>query len=59
MSLTDKILSFLALATFIGFLIILGSFVVEPDLLIVLAIGALLAIYDFWLRPLFMPANGR
>lgn len=45
---TDAILSVLALAGFIAFLFILGWWVREPDLIVVLIIGAVLAAYDFW-----------
>ena len=45
---TDGILSFLALAGFGAFLFILGWWVREPDLFVVLAIGFCLAAYDFW-----------
>jgi hypothetical protein len=45
---TDLILSIVALAGFVAFLFILGWWVREPDLLVVLAIGVALATYDFW-----------
>lgn len=44
----NAILSVLALAGFIAFLFILGWWVREPDLIIVLIIGAVMAAYDFW-----------
>jgi hypothetical protein len=45
----DAILSAVALAGFVAFLFILGFWVREPDLIVVLAIGAAMAAYDFWL----------
>jgi hypothetical protein len=45
---TDAILSILALAGFVAFLFILGWWVRQPDLIVVLAIGVLMATYDFW-----------
>ncbi len=45
---TDAILSIVALAGFVAFLFILGWWVREPDLVVVLAIGVVLAAYDFW-----------
>ena len=50
MLILDRILGVLALAALIGFLYILGSFVLEPDLIIVIVIGILMACYDFWLE---------
>ncbi len=44
----DAILSLVALAGFAAFLFVLGWWVREPDLIIVLAIGVALAAYDFW-----------
>ena len=44
----DAILSLVALAGFAAFLFILGWWVREPDLTIVLAIGVAMAAYDFW-----------
>lgn len=59
MTLVDRILGVLALAALIAFLYILGSFVLEPDLIIIIVIGVLMACYDFWLE-LFAakPKNG-
>lgn len=45
---TDAILSLLALAGFLAFLFILGYWVRQPDLIVVLVIGGGLAAYDFW-----------
>jgi hypothetical protein len=45
---TDAILSIVALAGFVAFLFVLGWWVREPDLTVVLAIGVALAAYDFW-----------
>ena len=55
----DKILGILALASLILFLYILASFVLEPDLIIVIVVGIAMACYDFWLE-LFVkkPKNG-
>lgn len=44
----DAILSAIALAGFVAFLFILGFWVREPDLIVVLLIGAAMAAYDFW-----------
>jgi hypothetical protein len=44
----DAILSILALAGFVAFLFILGWWVREPDLIVVIAIGVAMASYDFW-----------
>lgn len=44
----DAILSIVALAGFAAFLFILGWWVREPDLIVFLAIGVLMAAYDFW-----------
>lgn len=45
----DAILSALALAGFVAFLFVLGLWVREPDLIVVLVIGVAMAAYDFWL----------
>jgi hypothetical protein len=45
---TDAILSIVALAGFVAFLFVLGWWVREPDLIVVLGIGVVLAAYDFW-----------
>ena len=45
---TDKIMAVLALATMIAFLGVVAWFVPDIDLIIVIAVVALLAIYDFW-----------
>ena len=50
MLLLDRILGILALAALIIFLYILGSFVLEPDLIVVIVIGILMACYDFWIE---------
>ena len=55
---TDAVLSILALAGFVAFLFILGWWVREPDLIIVLAIGVAMAAYDFW-RSWRGSGNGR
>ena len=44
----DAVLSIVALACFVAFLFILGWWVREPDLTIVLSIGAVMAAWDFW-----------
>lgn len=45
---TDKIMAILALATMIVFLGVVAWFVPDIDLIIVIALVSLLAIYDFW-----------
>lgn len=52
MSPLDWILSVVALTGFITFLGIVAVFVPEPDLLIVIGVTLLLAVFDFWVRPL-------
>jgi hypothetical protein len=44
----DKIMAVLALATMIASLVVVAVFVPDIDLIIVIALVALLAIYDFW-----------
>jgi hypothetical protein len=46
----DKVVGLIALACFIGFLSVLGSFVKEPALIVVLVLGVLMAGYDFWIE---------
>lgn len=45
---TDKIMALLALATMITFLGVVAWFVPDIDLIIVIGVVSLLAIYDFW-----------
>lgn len=45
---TDKIMAILALTTLIVFLGVLAWFVPEIDLIGVITLVSLLAIYDFW-----------
>lgn len=45
---TDAFLSIVALAGFVVFLFVLGWWVREPDLTVILAIGVAMAAYDFW-----------
>ena len=45
---SDKIMAVLALATMIAFLGVVAWFVPEIDLILVIALVSLLAIYDFW-----------
>ncbi|MEM8663846.1 MAG: hypothetical protein AAGF49_06955 [Pseudomonadota bacterium] len=52
MTALDWILSAVGLIGFILFLGIVGVFVLEVDLLIVIGIAIGLAVYDFWIRPL-------
>lgn len=54
----DAILSILALAGFVAFLFILGWWVSEPDLTVVIAIGVAMAAYDFW-RAYWMDRSNR
>jgi len=49
MPLIDKALALLAMALFIGFLGILVWWVREPDLIIVVVVVTVMALYDFWL----------
>jgi hypothetical protein len=44
----DALLSAIALLGFVAFLFVLGWWVREPDLIVVLVIGVALAAYDFW-----------
>ena len=44
----DAILSMVALAGFVAFLFILGWWVRQPDMTVILGIGVALAAYDFW-----------
>jgi hypothetical protein len=53
----DRMLGLLALASLIGFMLILMWFVPDIDLAIVIVVVALLAAYDFWVT-LFKPKNG-
>lgn len=55
---TDAILSTLALAMFAFFLGIIGWFVREPDLIIMLTLGVVLAAFDFWRRFMSTRQNG-
>lgn len=43
----DTILAIMALAGFAGFLAVIGAFVPEPALIIVMVISFLMAAYDF------------
>jgi hypothetical protein len=45
---TDKIMAIAALATMITFLSTVAIFVPEPDLIAVIVLVSLLAMYDFW-----------
>ena len=54
----DALLSLLALAGFVAFLFILGAWVTQPDLTVILAIGVVMAAYDFW-RAFRMGREGR
>lgn len=52
MSALDWVLSTIGLAGLIAFVGIIGAYVAEPDLLTVIGIAVLMAVYDFWIRPL-------
>lgn len=52
MSALDWLLSIVGLAGFLLFVGTIASFVPEPALLVVIAITAVMAAYDFWIRPL-------
>jgi len=45
---SDAILSFLALTGFVLFLGVIGWFVREPALIVLMAAGVVAAAYDFW-----------
>ena len=45
---TDKIMAVLALATMITFLGVVAFFVPDIDLIVVIALVSMMAIYDFW-----------
>lgn len=45
---TDKIMAIMALSTMIAFLGVVAWFVPDIDLIIVIGLVSLLAIYDFW-----------
>ncbi len=45
---TDRIMAVVALATMIAFLGVVAWFVPDIDLIAVIALVSLLAIYDFW-----------
>ncbi|MCW8905147.1 hypothetical protein [Sedimenticola sp.] len=45
---TDKIMAIMALTTMIAFLGVVAWFVPDIDLIIVIGLVSLLAIYDFW-----------
>jgi hypothetical protein len=45
---TDKIMAIAALATMIAFLLTVVWFVPDKDLMVVIALVSMLAIYDFW-----------
>lgn len=49
MPLTDKVLAALSMLLFIAFLGILVWWVKEPDLIIVVVVVTVMALYDFWL----------
>lgn len=52
MSALDWLLSLVGLAGFIFFVGVIASFVPETDLVIVIGITVMMAVYDFWIRPL-------
>jgi hypothetical protein len=45
---TDKIMAFLALATFIAFLGLVAVYVPDIDLVVIIALISCMVIYDFW-----------
>ena len=49
MPLTDKLLAALSMLLFVAFLGILVWWVKEPDLIIVVVVVTVMALYDFWL----------
>jgi len=44
----DKFLALIAIAFFVGFLAIIAIKVPEPDLIIVIALGVAMVLFDFW-----------
>ena len=58
MSALDWVLSGIGLAGFISFVGIIGAFVPEPDLLVIITIAAAMAVFDFWVRPLLQRRRG-
>ena len=48
MTRADKILAFLAVATFVAFVAIVGVKVARVDLAVVIAITLCLVVYDIW-----------
>ncbi|WMS44059.1 hypothetical protein RDV64_06620 [Acuticoccus sp. MNP-M23] len=53
----DWVLSLLGLSGLIAFVGIIAVFVPEPALLAVIGITVMLAVYDFWVRPLLHRHN--
>jgi hypothetical protein len=47
----DWICSVIGIAAFAVFLGVVAAFVPQPALVIVIAIGILMAAFDFWVRP--------
>ena len=58
---TDKIMAVVALATMVGFLGVVAWKVPEIDLIVVITLVSLLALYDFWqqLRAKHGDGNGQ
>jgi len=53
----DWILSIVGLGGLVAFVGVIAIYVPEPALLAVIGITVLLAVYDFWLRPLLHRHN--
>ncbi len=53
----DWVLSLVGVGGFVAFVGIIASFVPEPALLAVICITVMLAVYDFWVRPLLHRPN--
>lgn len=51
MNALDWICSVIGIAAFAVFLGVVAAFVPQPALVIVIAIGILMAAFDFWVRP--------
>ena len=45
---TDKIMALLGLATMIASLVVVAAFVPDIDLIVVIILVSVMAIYDFW-----------
>lgn len=53
----DRVIALVALAVFIGFMLILVGFVTDVDLIVVVVVVSVMAAYDFFLTA-FKRSNG-